>query len=78
MAGILELTALSKMLEFWKGNFGISPSFEDTRILEGKFEISPTFEDTRILEIEFWNWWAVLAQAWGGLIPKFQNSYAEP
>ena len=37
--GILELAPPFKMLEFWKGNFGISP----------------TFEDTRILEMEFWN-----------------------
>ena len=37
--GILELAPPFKMLEFWKGNFGIST----------------TFEDTRILEMEFWN-----------------------
>ena len=37
--GILELAPPFKMLECWKANFGIST----------------TFEDTRILEMEFWN-----------------------
>ena len=57
--GILELALPLKALEFWRGNFGISP----------------TFEDTRILELEFWNWLAVLAQAWGAnsKIPDKQN-----
>ena len=37
VSGILELAQPLKMLEFWKGNFGISPSFEGTRILEWEF-----------------------------------------
>ena len=38
VSGILELAPPFKMLEFWKkGNFGISTTFEDTRILEGEF-----------------------------------------
>ena len=36
---ILELAPPFNMLEFWKENFGISS----------------TFEGTRILEMEFWN-----------------------
>ena len=37
VSGILELAPPFKMLEFWKGNFGISHSFEGTRILEWEF-----------------------------------------
>ena len=52
MFEILELAPPFKMLEFWYGNFGISTTFEDTRILEGGIlELALPLKTP-----EFWNW----------------------